>query len=181
MRLRIIAGSLRGRILQCPERQLHFRPTLERTRKAVADMLQYRIGGSVTADLCAGSGSFGFEMVSRGAASVDFIENDRRCASLLREHAEKFGVTRRCRIVLKDVADFVREGAGRYDIVFFDPPYAADGMQALVPHMQKMLSPAGTLLYQRRRHAPDSEASVRPVESRTFGDTIVECYGPPDR
>ncbi|MBN2188552.1 MAG: RsmD family RNA methyltransferase, partial [Chitinispirillaceae bacterium] len=83
MRLRIIAGVLRGRILQCPGRQLAFRPTLERTRTAMADMLQPRIGGSITADLCAGSGAFGFEMLSRGAARVDFIENDRRAAELI--------------------------------------------------------------------------------------------------
>lgn len=179
MRLRIISGSLGGRILQCPEKQLQFRPTSERTRKAVADMLQPRIAGNVSADLCAGSGSFGFEMLSRGAARVDFVENSSRCAELLREHAEKFGVAGQCRIVKQDVAEFVRGEGARYDIIFFDPPYDAPGMQPLVPLMLQMLQPEGILLYQRRRQARSEENTAGLIETRTFGDTIVECYRKP--
>jgi 16S rRNA (guanine966-N2)-methyltransferase len=181
MRLRIIAGSLRGRILQYPERQLNFRPTLERTRTAMADMLQPRIGGSVMADLCAGSGSFGFEMLSRGAARVDFVENDRRCAQLIKEHADTFGVAGQCRIMTQDAYDFVCAGVGRYDIIFFDPPYEAVQMQTLAPLILPMLSPDGVLLYQRRRQLRTGESVPRPFETRTFGDTIVECYRPPEQ
>jgi 16S rRNA (guanine966-N2)-methyltransferase len=180
MRLRIISGSLRGRILQYPERQLNFRPTLERTRKAVADMLQPRIGGSVTADICAGSGSFGFEMLSRGAARVDFVENDRRCADVIKKHAEKFGVSGQCRIITQDAYDFVCAGIERYDIVFFDPPYEAERMRSLAPLILPLLSPEGILLYQRRRPRT-GEGTPGPFETRTFGDTIVECYRPPDK
>jgi 16S rRNA (guanine966-N2)-methyltransferase len=179
MRLRIIAGSLRGRILQCPGRQLAFRPTLERTRTAMADMLRSRLAGSVTADLCAGSGAFGFEMLSRGAASVDFIEHDRRHTELIREHAEKFGVARQCRIITQDAYDFVCACSGRYDIVFFDPPYESERMRSLVPLIMPLLSPKGILLYQRRRPRT-GESVLRPFETRTFGDTIVECYRPSD-
>jgi 16S rRNA (guanine966-N2)-methyltransferase len=176
MKLRIVSGSLRGRLLQCPEKQLPFRPTLERTRRSIADMLQPRISGSMAADLCAGSGSFGFEMLSRGAGKVDFVENDRRCAALLREHAGKFGVSGQCRIVVQDVADFVRSRNGPYDIIFFDPPYDAMGIESLVSSMVRMLSPEGILLYQRRRRSRTAESDVQPFETRTFGDTIVECY-----
>jgi 16S rRNA (guanine966-N2)-methyltransferase len=183
MKLRIIAGSLRGRTIQCPDKQLLFRPTLERTRRAVADMLQPVIGGSAAADLCAGSGSFGFEMLSRGAASVDFVENNRQCTGLIREHAEKFGVTRRCRIVEQDVAGFVRSCCmteNPYDIIFFDPPYEAGGMASLVPLLRRMLSPDGMLLFQRRKRLPETDGvageSDTPYAIKKFGDTVVECY-----
>jgi 16S rRNA (guanine966-N2)-methyltransferase len=179
MRLRIIAGSLKGRILQCPEKQLQFRPTLERTRRAMADMLQPRVGGSMTADLCAGSGSFGFEMLSRGAAEVDFVDNNSRCVALLTEHAEMFGVAAQCHIFKRDIAGFVNAGIGRYDIIFYDPPYEAEEMQPLVPLILSMLMPEGILLYQRRRQSRITESTVRPFETRPFGDTIVECYRPP--
>jgi 16S rRNA (guanine966-N2)-methyltransferase len=175
MKLRIISGSLRGRILQCPEKQLLFRPTLERTRKSIADMLQPRISGSAVADLCAGSGSFGFEMVSRGAVHVDFVENSRQCAALIQDHAEKFGIAGQCRIILKDVAGFVRSSTARYDIVFFDPPYEAEGMAPLVPLLLALLLPGGILLYQRRKNR-GSEESEQPFEKKTFGDTVVACY-----
>jgi 16S rRNA (guanine966-N2)-methyltransferase len=180
MKLRIVSGSLRGRIVQCPERRLVFRPTLERTRQAVADMLQTRIDGSVAADLCAGSGAFGFEMISRGAARVDFVENDRRCAALLGKHAEKFGVFGQCRIVVRDVADFVRSSGQRYDIIFFDPPYEGDGMRALIPSILSLLSGGGILLFQRRRRLRTAGNDVQswevPFKTMAFGGTIVECY-----
>lgn len=179
MRLRIISGSLKGRILQCPEGHLQFRPTLERTRQAVADMLGPRIGGSSAADLCAGSGSFGFEMISRGAASVDFVENNRRSAALISEHAEKFGVAHQCTVIIQDVGAFVRTRQKRYDIVFFDPPYGAEDMLSLVPLIQALLLPGGIFLYQRRRKPLIGESGSSSFETRTFGDTMVECYGPP--
>ncbi len=177
MKLRIISGSLRGRTVHYPGERLSFRPTLERTRQAIADMLQPRIRGSACADLCAGSGSFGFEMLSRGAASIDFVENDRRCAALLRDHAEKFGAAGQCRVVVQDVDGFVRTSEGQYDIIFFDPPYEADGMDSLVPLLRGLLLPGGILLFQRRRNSVQQE-SEKPFETRTFGDTIVECYRP---
>jgi 16S rRNA (guanine966-N2)-methyltransferase len=146
-------------------------------------MLQPVISGCAAADLCAGSGSFGFEMLSRGAANVDFVENDRQCTGLIRDHAEKFGVGRRCRIVEQDVAGFVRSRSMTekpYDIVFFDPPYESEGMASLVPPLRRMLSPDGMLLFQRRKRlpAPDggAEESDTPYAIKTFGDTVVECY-----
>ncbi|MBN2187956.1 MAG: RsmD family RNA methyltransferase, partial [Chitinispirillaceae bacterium] len=85
----------------------------------------------------------------------------------------------RCRIIRQDARDFVRAGSGRYDIVFFDPPYESENMRSLVPLIMPLLTPEGILLYQRRR--PRAEESVPcPFETRTFGDTVVECYRPSD-
>jgi 16S rRNA (guanine966-N2)-methyltransferase len=176
MKLRIVAGLLRGRTIHCPEKQLSFRPTLERTRQSVADMLRPRIAGSRCADICAGSGAFGFELISRGACSVDFVDNDRRCAALILGNAEKFGVAGQCRIVRQDVAEFARSRQGPYDIIFFDPPYDAAGMASLIPSLRQLLSPEGILLFQRRRMKGDAQGTEKPIEVKTFGDTIVECY-----
>lgn len=183
MKLRIIAGFLKGRIIHWPDKRLLFRPTLERTRQAVADMLQPVISGCTAADLCAGSGSFGFELLSRGAVNVDFVDNDRRCTGLIRDHTEKFGVADRCRIVEQDVAGFVQSCSMTeklYDIIFFDPPYESERMATLVPPLRRMLSPEGVLLFQRRKRlrAPEGGAdeSEKPYAIKTFGDTVVECY-----
>jgi 16S rRNA (guanine966-N2)-methyltransferase len=180
MRLRIVSGSLGGRLLRCPEKQLSFRPTLERARKSLADMLRSRVAGSVVADLCAGSGAFGFEMLSNGADKVDFVENNDRCAALLREHAGTFGVGERCRVIVRDVAEFVRAGAERYNVIFFDPPYDAPGMPLLVPLMQRLLMPGGIVLYQRRRQTAAGENKAVPFETRAFGDTVIECHRGPE-
>jgi 16S rRNA (guanine966-N2)-methyltransferase len=135
-----------------------------------------RINASRCADLCAGSGAFGFELISRGAGRVDFVENDRRYAAMIRDNAAKFGVLEKCRVVEQDVASFAGSAQERYDIVFFDPPYDADGMAALVPTMRKLLSPDGILLYQRRKMKAAPHNPEQPFETKTFGDTIVELY-----
>ena len=184
MKLRIVSGSLRGRTINFPDAKVPFRPTLERTRQSIADMLQPVIAGSVAADLCAGSGSFGFELISRGASSVDFVENDRAGANLIRRHAEKFGVAGQCRVLVSDVAEFANSCTRQYDIIFFDPPYDREGMVDLVSTLMRRLSPGGRLLYQRRRRTLNkggSDADRRaPDEIKTFGDTAVECYRCPE-
>jgi 16S rRNA (guanine(966)-N(2))-methyltransferase RsmD len=184
MKLRIVSGTLRGRIIRFPDTDIAFRPTLERTRQSIADMVSGDLHGARTADLCAGSGAFGFEMISRGAASVDFIEHNRARSVLIREHATQFGVLDRCRFIVQDAATFVRTCTARYDIIFFDPPYDDGAMPRLVPSLVGLLAPYGVLLYQRRRRAgevPDQPAALAPERVKTFGDTVVECYRSPDR
>lgn len=178
MKLRIVSGALRGRVIRCGEKDLAFRPTLERTRQSIADMLSPDLPGSRAADLCAGSGAFGFEMISRGAASVDFIEHDRALISLIREHATRFGVLDRCHFVVQDAAQFIRSCERRYDIIFFDPPYDDRAMPALVPALKNLLTPRGVLLFQRRRKPGDiiDKYDTPADEIKTFGETIVECY-----
>ena len=151
MKLRIISGLLKGRTIYGPDKDLTFRPTLERTRQSIADMVRPWCSGAIAADLCAGSGAFGFEMISRGAQRVDFVENDRGRAGLIREHAEKFGVLSQCRVVAKDIIAFLRFSGEKYNIVFFDPPYDASHLNGLVPELIKQVAPGGVLLYQRRR------------------------------
>jgi 16S rRNA (guanine966-N2)-methyltransferase len=180
MKLRIISGSLKGRIINGPDKDLSFRPTLERTRQSIADMITPLCRGAVTADICAGSGAFGFEMLSRGAKLVDFVENNRARAQLIRAHAEKFGVLSQCRVLTKDAAAFSRTCDERYAVIFFDPPYNDPASVSMVPAIKKLLQPGGVLLHQRRRPARGATDNrlqdERPHETRAFGDTIVEIF-----
>jgi 16S rRNA (guanine966-N2)-methyltransferase len=180
MKLRIVAGSLKGRMLSLPLRDTDFRPTLERTRRSVADMLQSRLPGAFAADLCAGSGAFGFEMVSRGAARVDFVENDRWRSESIRNAAERFGVANQCGVFTQNVGDFLRQSANRYDIIFYDPPYDDRGLgKAMLPALLNRLSTKGILVFQCKKAKGATAIAVQgvtPFAIRNFGDTIVEVY-----
>ena len=181
MDLRIVSGSFKGRIIHCPEKRLSFRPTLERARTSVADMLAPRISGGRAADICAGSGAMGFELISRGAASVDFVENDRHCCALIRSYAEKFTVSGRCRIFAKDAAAYISACADRYDIIFFDPPYDDPALAGLAGRLRRLLNRDGVLVYQHRRHGRMGEADAvegpeKPFDTRIYGDTEVALY-----
>lgn len=182
MKLRIIAGSLKGRFVHLPEKSLSVRPTLDRVRTSIADILQPCLAGAIAADFCAGSGTFGFEMISRGAARVDFVEIDPGHADSIRRHAATFGIEERCSVVNRDVRAHIRSNRERYDIIFFDPPYNDGGLAALAPVIIPLLSRDGILAFQRRKpkNTPmtDAAETLKPYDSRAFGDTVVELYRP---
>jgi 16S rRNA (guanine966-N2)-methyltransferase len=179
MRLRIIAGTLKGRFITIPERNTEFRPTLERTRQSVIEIIKYHLPGAVTADVCAGSGAFGFEMISRGALRVDFVEKDRRRADLLVKNSRILSVSDLCRCIVGDVKLFIKRYKGPYQVIFYDPPYADEALALLVPDLLKLLAPDGILVYERalkHNFLQNSPVHEFCFDSRDFGDTVVEFY-----
>ena len=122
--LRIIAGKWRGRKFRFPEGEI--RPTPDRVRETLFNWLQPRIEGAHCLDLYAGSGALGLEALSRGAASVVFVEQQRAAADalrgLLREWQAADG-----RVVCGQAREFLLAAPGtqRFDVVFLDPPFAA--------------------------------------------------------
>ncbi len=179
MRLRIIAGTLKGRYINIPVRNSEFRPTLERTRQSVIEIIKFHLPGAITADVCAGSGAFGFEMISRGALRVDFVEKDRQRAELLMKNSRMLAVSDLCRCVFGDVKSFIHKSKGLYQIIFYDPPYADEALAFLVPDLLKLLTPYGILVHERAQkqnflqNLPTSELCF---DSRDFGDTVVDFY-----
>jgi 16S rRNA (guanine966-N2)-methyltransferase len=185
MKLRIISGTLKGRYVTMDDDGIGFRPTQERVRESVAEILKRRLRGAVAADVCAGSGAFGFEMLSRHAARVDFVESDKRAALRIGENAKALGVEGRARIVREDVRKFV-EGmnglGGVYDIIFYDPPYGDSELSGLVPKLFGLIKPRGFLVYERRRlptekKNADTAGKAGLADVRLYSDTAVEFYG----
>jgi len=127
--LRIIGGQWRGRRLQFPELP-GLRPTGDRIRETLFNWLAPDIVGARCLDLFAGSGALGLEALSRGAAHCDFVERDRTAAASLRSHIDSLAAHPRARVLEADALAFLRGCSARYDIVFLDPPFAADLLAA---------------------------------------------------
>jgi 16S rRNA (guanine966-N2)-methyltransferase len=126
MHMRVIAGSFRSRSLQAPAGQAT-RPTSDRLRETLFNVLAPRIKGARFLDLYAGSGAVGIEALSRGAAGVVFVERAAPALKVLRANLARLGLTQGLRIVPGTVAGFLRnsdEESG-FDLVFLDPPYDA--------------------------------------------------------
>jgi 16S rRNA (guanine966-N2)-methyltransferase len=140
--VRVIAGRLRGRRIGSPSGDL-VRPTYDRVRESLFDILGSRVEGAAVLDLFAGTGALGIESLSRGAARATFVERDRRVAGALRDTLAELGVAGLAVVVTTDAARGVRGGLpGRpFDLVFVDPPYGS-GLAALA---LDALSEAGTL------------------------------------
>jgi 16S rRNA (guanine966-N2)-methyltransferase len=181
MKLRIVAGHLGGTYITIPDKSVHFRPTQERVRQSVAEKIKYRIPDAAVADICAGSGAFGMEMLSRGAQSVHFIELNRPTAQRISDHLATLSGEYESRVFNRNVCAFIQRCPYTYDIIFYDPPYEDAALAALVPQLLSLVSEKGMLIYEYALIEAKKKTVTSPalpdgytVETREYGDTLVD-------
>ena len=178
--LRVIAGEQRGRRIAVPA-GVTLRPTADRVREALFNILAPIVSGARVLDAYAGSGALGFEALSRGAGEVLFIEADRRVQRALRETAASLGVQDRCRVLGGRVLDLLARGAvgGRYDLILADPPYAGGEAEPFLDAAGGLLAADGLLVLERPSGARPLELpSVRleRVRQARYGTSSLEFY-----
>jgi len=152
--VRIIGGLWRGRKLRFPSTE-GLRPTLGRVRETLFNWLGPRIPDAACLDLFAGSGALGFEALSRGAASVTFVERNRKAAAALKSNAQMLGAAG-VEVIVKPAASFLRTaGTRRWDIVFFDPPFDDHVAPGLLEAVRAdALAPGGVIYVEGARRNP---------------------------
>ena len=180
--MRIVAGSARGRPLQGPKGK-HIRPTADRVRETIFNVLGQWTEGLAVLDLYAGTGALALEALSRGAARAVLVDQDREALSLCRANAEALGFKDQARIVALPVARAVEvlgKSKESFDLVFADPPYAARVVFDVLEQVKRngLLTPEGTLVveHDKREEAPESHEGLARIDQRKFGDTIVSMY-----
>jgi len=119
--LRIISGIARGRRLKEPTSP-NIRPTSDRNKESVFNIIQFDIEGRRVLDLFAGSGQYGIECLSRGAGSVVFVDNAAEAVKLIKENLNISGLSDRASVYGRDALKFLEEDE-KYDLIFIDPPY----------------------------------------------------------
>ncbi len=125
--MRIVAGKFRGKHLLSPSDDA-IRPTSDRAREAIFSIISSRLGASLDGlrvlDLFAGTGALGLEALSRGAASVVFVDTGAEARGLIRDHIEAFGAGGVAKLLRRDATDLGPAGTlGPFNLVFLDPPY----------------------------------------------------------
>jgi 16S rRNA (guanine(966)-N(2))-methyltransferase RsmD len=190
--LRIVAGTLKGRRIRPPHWE-GLRPTSDKLRETLFNVLAPRVEGARVLDGFAGTGALGIEALSRGASSVTFIERDPRAQALIVENLARVGVTEGYTILRADVGSALEEMAAAtarmpFDIVLFDPPYSqgsdlppareADGVQALLSHAAAVVARTGVIVleHSRRRRAPPVAGGVVRVRELHSGDSTLSFY-----
>lgn len=152
--LRIIGGQWKRRRLRFPALE-GLRPTADRVRETLFNWLQFDLHGSRCLDLFAGSGACGLEALSRGAASVLFVEQASPAAAALRANLALLQVSpEQARVMQADALRWLREHPpwAPFDVVFVDPPYAANLLQPALQALQDaaVMAP-GALVYVEDR------------------------------
>jgi 16S rRNA (guanine966-N2)-methyltransferase len=184
--VRIIAGTLRSRSLQAPA-GLATRPTSDRLRETLFNVLAPRIRGAAFLDLYAGSGAVGLEALSRGAERVTFVERAPAALAVLRGNLAKLGLTTGFRIQTSSVGAFLRRlPAGQatgFDVVFLDPPYdAAQEYEATLNLLGAapagLLAPGALVIAEHRRkeRLEDAYGSLERTRLLEQGDASLSFY-----
>jgi len=176
--MRVIAGSLKGRRLLAPTWD-GLRPTSDRLRETLFNVLAARVGGARVLDGFAGTGAVGIEALSRGAAHVTLVESDPRAVRLVERNLEHCAVTDRYAIIRARFADAARRlPTGSFELVFLDPPYGPDVIVSSLEAAAPLVAPGGVLILEhaRRDAAPARAASLAKTRDIMSGDSALTLY-----
>jgi 16S rRNA (guanine966-N2)-methyltransferase len=175
--MRVIAGTLKGRRLDTPDWP-GLRPTSDRLRETLFNVLAPGIQGARFLDACAGTGAVGIEALSRGAAHVTFVEQDRRAQRLIEENLARCGVQDRYAIIRARFADAAQRLTDPFHILFLDPPYgAAELIQALETAAPLVRGDAVLIIeHAKRDRAPATVAGLARTRELVQGDSALSFF-----
>jgi 16S rRNA (guanine(966)-N(2))-methyltransferase RsmD len=185
--MRVIAGTHRGRILKSLK-VLALRPTSDRLRETLFNVLGPELPGCRFLDLFAGTGAIGIEALSRGAVGVVFVENHPPAAALIRRNLESLGIRSRTTILAMDalrglekLASSQKRRVPGFDFIFLDPPYAAASAYARVLEFLSsvdLLASGGIVIAEHRRNfeLPEGAGTLRRYRVLKQGDAALSFY-----
>ena len=181
--MRIIGGEYRGRTLKMPK-GTEVRPTQDRVREAIFNIIRERVPGSSVLDLYAGSGAFGIEALSRGAHLSVFVDNNDNCIKTIKSNLSALDKMAQSSEVLKLNAVGAISGFGKanrkFDIIFLDPPYYEEFARNSLLKIDAcdILSPQSLVIVEhfKKDIMPEKTGNLFLFRQRKYGDTVISFY-----
>lgn len=182
--MRIIGGTAKGRRL-ASFKGMHIRPTTDRVREAIFNILPRPFPFKDVLDLFAGTGAMGLEALSRGAKTAAFIDDDPKAVRVIKKNLGLCKFTDRAVVICNDVQsslNLMTKRGARFDLIFIDPPYSAPLMGAVLNYIddKKLLDGDGLIVAESsKRMVWDGKLeNTELFDRRRYGDTIVSFYMP---
>ncbi|MDP3682656.1 MAG: 16S rRNA (guanine(966)-N(2))-methyltransferase RsmD [Ignavibacteria bacterium] len=178
MKLRIISGLLKGRMIKAPDSDLT-RPTTDRVRETIFNLLNNKINfdGIFVLDFFAGSGALGFESLSRGAAKVTFVEKNYPIYKNLFDNIKALNVEDNCEIVKSDAVQFAKYATGkRFELILADPPFFQYSIYDVVKYVfeNDLLADDGYFIIERSIQTLKKDVEgFRKEPFKRIGDTCL--------
>ncbi len=177
--MRVIGGKYRSRVLSEFAGQ-EVRPTSDRAKEALFNILAFKTIGARVLDLFAGSGSLGIESLSRGAKEVVFNDAAKDSLTIVKKNLNtlKISIGEEAKLVGYDFATCLQTLQGKFDIIFLDPPYRLDyGRKAMEIIVQRgLLSENGVIVYERDRTFDGEIAGLNKYDERKYGKTYFTFF-----
>ncbi|MBE7063976.1 MAG: 16S rRNA (guanine(966)-N(2))-methyltransferase RsmD [Ruminococcaceae bacterium] len=176
--MRVISGTARGKKLLSLE-GLDTRPTTDRVKESVFNIIMSYVRDAAVLDAFAGSGALGIEALSRGAVHCTFVEKSRAALEVLRKNLEGTRLSDKAAVRQADTLEFLRAERGTFDLIFLDPPYDG-GLYGPVMELiaeRGLLSADGVLVVEKRAETvlavPDGLTCIK---ERKYGKTAIAVY-----
>jgi 16S rRNA (guanine966-N2)-methyltransferase len=176
--MRIVSGTFRGRTLATPKDATRIRPTADRVRETIFNVLGQRCDGLSVLDLFAGTGALAFEALSRGADSAVLVDNGTEAIQLCRDNAKALRCEHQVQILKQNADDALasfKAANATFELVFADPPYALQwGLKALA-QVAPLCAPGAVLVFEHAKSEPSPAISLhwQVLDVRDFGVTTV--------
>lgn len=175
--MRIISGKCKGSLLYSLEGS-NTRPTLDRVKESVFNILGNAFYDKEVLDLFAGSGALGLEALSRGAKSCDFVDMSKDAINIIKKNIDKCGMKEFSNVYQMDFRDILKKSNKKYDFVFLDPPYSKDlGVEAL-KILSDLVSENCIIILESDSvdNIPDNIGVFNKYDSRKYGRVIISFF-----
>lgn len=161
-------------------RSADVRPTTDKVKESVFNIIQFEVPGAVVLDLFAGSGQMGIEALSRGADLAVFVDNSRESQQIIRSNLQTTGLASKSRVVSMDVKNFLLGTKDCFDIAFLDPPYHHDLLKEMLPLLVPKMKKNGVILceHQRDEMLPEEVVDFKRRKQYNYGKISITAYRP---
>ena len=172
--MRVIAGKHRGRVL-APIKGVNIRPTPDRVKESLFQILSDRLQGARVIDLFAGSGALGIECLSRGAQEVLFNDASKESVALIKKNLGLAGES--AKVHNLDFRTFLSRATGKFDLIFCDPPYKEEYLTEILETVKErnLLMPGGLVVYESEREESGTEGWTL-IDSRGYGRVNITMW-----
>jgi len=176
--MRVTGGIGRGRRLKVPA-GLRVRPTANKVKQALFNILGDRVEGAAFLDLYAGVGGIGIEALSRGAAHVTFVDVSRDSLAIIKQNIEQTGFSAQALVAASKAEAFLRKPSGPYDVLFLDPPYGVE-----IAPLLELIGGSGILKsdsiviieHFKKQPSPEKAGGLALYRESRYGDTVLAFY-----
>lgn len=175
--MRVISGSARGTVLHSIE-DIKTRPTLDRVKESLFNIIQKDIEDSVVLDLFAGSGAIAIEFLSRGASQAYVCDNNPKAVKMIKKNLQKTHLEQRAKVYSKDYKECLKDIQKiQFDIIFLDPPYKTDCAIEAMKYIKnaQMLKDCGKLIVE----TDEPDKYLQEIENKNINFEIYDLrkYG----
>ena len=175
--MRVITGTARGCRLETLSGDAT-RPTAERVKEGLFSAIQFDLPDRRVLDLFAGSGQLGIEALSRGAACCVFVDKNPQAAEVIRRNLHAAKLAEKSQVAAVDAPTFLARTRDTFDVIFLDPPYAAELLPSCIEAAAAHLAPGGVMVCESDAHQvlPETAGAFAPHRTYRYGRVHITVY-----